>query len=157
MVKSKKRTIIGVIFLVCLFLLCIFAGITIFYRLQPKLVTGEIDSLQKIVIIEHYPGEGGGREGEPKSITTINDKETMYVIYKVLSDTVSIKRRHEETYYTMVTPRYVIELYYDDETEEISVFNAGAVRWLGQPGHFTVTGQRSAESISQFIASIIDI
>jgi len=152
--QGTKRTK-KVVFIALLFLLLVFVGIALFYVLQPQLVTGGRDDLQQIVIVERYPGEGGGAEGAPRSIVTITDRETVHTIFDELRRTWPISETRGESFYTMATPRYELRLYYSDEVDEVRVWTAGAARWLGQPDRFTVSNRASAERIILFLDSVI--
>jgi hypothetical protein len=127
-----------------------------FYCLQPQLVSGKRGDLQQIFIIERYPGEGGGREGEPKSIITITDKKTMNAIYNELWRTFPIQERIDCSFYSMVSPRYELSIYYSDKTDEVSVYLAGATRRLERFGWITVSSIASARRITALLEEIIE-
>jgi len=126
-------------------------GVIGFYCLQPKLVTGKKAELHQVVIVERYPGEGGGREGEPKSITTITDRRIMNSIYDELRRVWPIKETRGERFYTMASPQYELTIYYTDNTDEVHIYTAGAVRYLGRPDWFTVSSRTNAERIITFL------
>ena len=151
--QSKKRK--RIIIIIASLLFCLILGIVGFFLLQLQLVTGNKKDLQQIVIVERYPGEGGGREGEPKSITTITDQKTMNTIYDELRHAFPIIETRGESFYTMVTPRYELNIHYSDKVDVVSVFFAGASRYLGRPDWFTVS-RTKVERITETLESIID-
>ena len=151
MCSGKKKWIIAM----GLLLVGIICGIIGFYGLQPQLVTGKRAELQQVIIVERYPGEGGGSEGEPKLITTITDKRTMDDIYDELRQIRPKKETTGERFYTMVSPLYELKIYYTDNLDEVNIYTAGAVRYLGRPDWFTVSNKESAERVITFLDSIV--
>ncbi|MCL2811903.1 MAG: hypothetical protein FWD25_08455 [Clostridia bacterium] len=149
--KKSKRIVIALVLL----LFCVILGITIFYHSQPQLVTGDQRDLQQITVVERYPGEGGGSEGEPRSITTITDQQTMNAIYNELQRAWPKKETGGESFYTMVSPRYELTLHYSNKTDEVSVFYRGTVRYLGHLDGFTVSTMTRAARIMALLESAL--
>jgi len=151
--QHLKKKVLLVIIVVTVFILFT----VVFYCLQPQLTTGTKKDIQSIVIVERYPGEGGGKEGEPKSITTITDYKTMNDIYNKLKCARPIKETIGERFYTMVSPRYEISIHYSDHTDEIMVYLAGAVRYLERADRgITVSNSIQAKRIITFLERIMD-
>jgi hypothetical protein len=150
MYSKKKKWIVAVSVL----LAGIICGVIGFFCLQPQLITGKKTDLQQVVIVERYPVESGGKEGEPKSTTTITDERTMYAIYDELKQVWPIKETRGERYYTMGNPLYELMICYTDDIDEVSVYTVGAVRYLGKPDWFTVSNKASAERVIELLDSI---
>jgi hypothetical protein len=117
------------------------------------LVTGERSALQSIVIVECYPQEGGGKDGNPQSTTTITDKETMCTIYNELERVLAAKERKDEAFYTMLDPRYELTLYYSDKTDVVLLYNQGAVRHMGY--WYAVSKNTGSAPIMELLPTII--
>ena len=103
---KKKKWLIAFSILLACSITCAFS----FFTFQPQLVTGKKADLLQIVIKERFPGEGGGREGEPKSKVVISDIKTLYAIYSLPQRARPIKETRGEMFYTMVNPRYELTL-----------------------------------------------
>jgi len=120
-----------------------------------KLITGEKADLQQIVILERFPGEGGGAEGDPKSITTVTERETMHAIYDELQRAQkTAMEMMGEPFYHMVSPHYELSIHFSENTDAVYVFNIAAVRFPW--GYPDVSCQASANSIKALLETIIN-
>lgn len=141
--KRRLKIIVGTLLTV------VIIGIVSFHLIQPQLVTGRINELQKIVIHDY----GSTRSDGPELIITIDDEQIMSEIFNILHEARPARNNNVKAPFSMISPRYRIEIYYHNRKDEILVHVDIVGRWLGRPDMWTV--YRTSE-VANMIESILD-